>query len=156
MIFEVWVLSIERGDLLCWLTYPDMRGHLPWSKASRAALTARSTSALSASATWASTSPVRGSRVSNVLPAGKSTMASYISFSIRANSDASAFTDWNMESQTVWTRAAENAVYLLPKKEKENAVYCYCSFFFWIFGLQHDLEVGVMFFHDSWKHRSFC
>ena len=29
-------------------------------------------------------------------------------------------------------------------------------FVFWIFGLQHDLEVGVMFFHDSWKHRSFC
>jgi hypothetical protein len=45
-----------------------MRGHSPWSKAALAALTAKSTSSLSASATLAMTPPVRGSLVSNVLP----------------------------------------------------------------------------------------
>src|SRR6516225_6638110 len=43
-------------------------GHGPSSKALRAALTARSTSALSPSATWQMVSPVAGLTVGNVLP----------------------------------------------------------------------------------------
>src|SRR5436309_14084112 len=45
-----------------------MRVQGPSSKALRAALTARSTSALSASATWQMVSPVAGLIVGNVLP----------------------------------------------------------------------------------------
>ncbi len=45
-----------------------MRDHGPFSNALRAAFTARSTSALSPSATWQMTSPFVGSVVSNVLP----------------------------------------------------------------------------------------
>ena len=50
------------------LTEPVSRGQGPWSKAARAAFTAKSTSSLSPFATYASTSPVLGSIVSNVLP----------------------------------------------------------------------------------------
>ena len=49
-------------------TEPDMRGHLPWSKASLAAFTAKSTSSLSPAAMLAITSPLRGSSDSNVFP----------------------------------------------------------------------------------------
>lgn len=51
------------------LTKPDIRGHFPWSNASRAALTAKSTSSLAPAATFAITSPLRGSIVSKVFPA---------------------------------------------------------------------------------------
>lgn len=59
------------------LTDPGRRGHEPWSKAWRAALTARSTSSLSPSAMFAITSPVLGSIVSNVLPAQFHSVRSY-------------------------------------------------------------------------------
>lgn len=49
-------------------TKPVIRGQGPWSKAWRAALTAKSTSSLSPSAIWAITSPFLGSIVSNVFP----------------------------------------------------------------------------------------
>lgn len=45
-----------------------MRGHLPWSKACLAALTAKSTSSLFPSDIFAITSPFLGSIVSNVFP----------------------------------------------------------------------------------------
>src|SRR5439155_27200949 len=47
---------------------PDIFDHGPDSNALRAALTARSTSALSPSATWQMVSPVAGLTVGNVLP----------------------------------------------------------------------------------------
>ena len=62
--------SIKSASLL--ISRPRARAsiffHGPVSNALRAALTAKSTSALSPSATWAITSPVAGLSVSNVLP----------------------------------------------------------------------------------------
>src|SRR5438874_4547622 len=50
-----------------------MRAHGPCSRALRAALTARSTSALSPSATWQRVSPVAGLMAAKVLPETLST-----------------------------------------------------------------------------------
>jgi hypothetical protein len=58
--------KIDREESI--RTEPGKRGHGPWSNASRAALTAKSTSSLSPSAILAITSPVLGSIVSNVFP----------------------------------------------------------------------------------------
>ncbi|PON94536.1 hypothetical protein TorRG33x02_095710, partial [Trema orientale] len=55
------------------LSEPGKRGQGPWSKATRAAFTAKSMSSLSPSATFAITSPFLGSIVSNVFPETEST-----------------------------------------------------------------------------------